>query len=329
MEKGTINNVISSIEKEFGKGTVVNFEENVRDIEFISSGSIALDLALGGGYPKGRIIEAYGAESSGKTTAALHAIVEVQKIGKMAVYFDYENALDPVYMASIGVDLGKDKLQIVYPESTEQGFEIMRRFIKSPEVGIMVIDSVAAMVPKSELQGDFGDSKMGLQARAMSQAMRMLVSDIKRSDCVAYFINQTRDKIGIVFGSPITTTGGNALKFYASQRINLAKSGSQKDKEGDTISTTTKVTVDKNKVAPPKRKCQINIRFGEGFDRFIELIDMGVELGIINKSGSWFNYGDVKLGQGQEAVRVMMLDNPELTEEIEHKIRMNLGLIEE
>ncbi|MCK9544172.1 MAG: recombinase RecA [Novosphingobium sp.] len=329
MAKDTIGNVIASIDKEFGKGTVINFEENVKDIEFISSGSIALDIALGGGYPKGRIIEAYGAESSGKTTAALHAIVEVQKEGLIAVYFDYENALDPVYMASVGVDLSKDKLLIVYPESTEQGFEMMRRFVKAEEVGIIVIDSVAAMVPKSELQGDFGDSKMGLQARAMSQAMRMLVSDIKKSDCIAYFINQTRDKIGVVFGDPTTTTGGNALKFYASQRLRLAKSTSQKDKEGETISTTTKITIDKNKVAPPKRKCQINIRYGEGFDRYIELIEMGVELGIINKSGSWFNYGDVKLGQGQEAVRVMLMDNPELSEEVEHKIRMNVGLIEE
>lgn len=324
-----LDQAISKIDNMFGKGTVVNFEENVKDVEFISSGSIKLDLALGGGYAVGRIIEAYGAESSGKTTAAIHAIVEVQKLGKMAVYLDYENALDPVYMASLGVDFSKEKLLIVYPDSTEQGFEIMKQFVGVEEVGIIVVDSVAAMTPKAELEGDFGDSKMGLQARAMSQAMRMLVSSIKKSDCIAFFINQTREKIGVMFGDPTTTTGGKALQFYASQRLRLAKAGSQKDKEGEFISTTTRVTIDKNKVAPPKRKAEINIRYGEGFDIIQEIIDLGVELDIIKKSGSWFSYGETKLGQGAESVRTIFEDNPELFEEIEHKVRLNLGLIEE
>lgn len=324
-----LDSIISGVEKDFGKGSVVNFEENVKDIEFSSSGSIAFDLALGGGYPKGRIIEVFGAESSGKTTAALHAIVEIQKTGKMAVYLDYENALDPFYMEALGVDLSKDKFLLVYPNSTEDGFEIMRRFIKVPEIGIVVVDSVAAMVPKAELQGDFGDSKMGLQARSMSQALRMLVSDIRKSDCIAFFINQTRDKIGVMFGDPTTTTGGNALKFYASQRIKTSKSGGVKDKEGELISNTTKIVVDKNKVAPPKRKCEINIRFGEGFDVITELIDLSVDQGIINKSGSWFSYGEIKLGQGAESVRALLLDNPELYEELSNKLKLNLGLMEE
>jgi len=320
---------LASIDKEFGKGTVINFEDVVEGIEFISSGSIAIDMALGGGYPKGRIIEAYGAESSGKSTAALHAAIEVQKLGKMVVYLDYENALDPVYMESLGLDFSKNKLLISYPKTTEEGFEIIKKLVKVPEVGIIVIDSVAAMVPRAELEGDFGDSKMGLQARAMSQAMRMLVGEIKRSDCIVFFINQTREKIGISFGDPTTTTGGNALKFYASQRLRFAKSQSQKDKEGEFVSTTTKITIDKNKVAPPKRIAEINIVYGEGFDVVQEIIDLGVKLEIIEKKGSWFNYGNTKLGQGNDSVKTILLDNPELYEELKHKVKLNLGLIEE
>lgn len=263
------------------------------------------------------------------TTIAIHALVQVQKEGQMGVYFDYENALDPVYMESLGVDFSKDKLLIVYPNTTEQGFEMMRKFVGVDEVGIIVVDSVAAMVPQAELEGDFGDSKMGLQARAMSQALRMLVSDIKKSDTIAYFINQTRDKLNVMFGNPETTTGGNALKFYATQRIRLAKSTVTKDKEGEAISTLTKITIDKNKVAPPKKKAQINIRYGIGFDLIQEIIDFGVELGIIKKSGSWFSYGDTKLGQGAESVRALLEDNPELFEELDRKVRIELGLIEE
>ena len=324
----SLDQVIADVEKQFGKGTVRSMAEYV-DIEKVSSGSIGLDIALGGGYPKGRIIEIYGAESSGKTTTALHAIVEVQKLGKMALYLDYENAIDPYYCECIGVDLSADKFRIINPESTEEGFEIIRKFLDVDEIGAIVVDSVAAMVPKSELQGDFGDSKMGLQARSMSQGMRMLVQGISKSNCVVIFINQTRDKIGVMFGDPTTTTGGNALKFYASQRLKISKSGGEKDSEGEFISITSKIVIEKNKVAPPKRKCEIPIKFGVGYDIVTELINIAAEAEIIQKKGSWFAYGDVKLGQGIEAVRKVFEDNPELFEEVQTKVKLNLGLIEE
>jgi recombination protein RecA len=223
-------------------------------------------------------------------------------------------------MESLGVDFSKDKFRMSCPKSTEEGFEIARKFIKAPEVGIIIFDSVAAMIPKAELEGDFGDSKMGLQARAMSQAMRMLVGEISRSNCIVFFINQTREKIGVVYGDNTTTTGGNALKFYASQRLKFAKSQSQKDKEGDFVSTTTKITVDKNKVGIPKRIAEINIVYGQGFDIVQEIVDLGVKFEVIEKKGSWFSYGDVKLGQGADSVKSILLDNPELYEELKEKI---------
>lgn len=320
-----LNDIISKVESQFGKGYVRHMEEYL-DIERVSSGSIGLDMALGGGYPKGRVIEIFGAESSGKTTTALHAAVEVQKIGKMVLYLDYENAIDPEYCESIGLDLSKDKFRIANPSTTEDGFEIIRAFLEADEIGLIVIDSVAAMVPRAELNGDFGDSKMGLQARAMSQSLRMLTRSISKSSAIVIFINQTRDKIGVMFGDPTTTTGGNALKFYASQRLDVRKSGGDKDKEGEFVSILSKITVKKNKVAPPMRKCEIPIMFGIGFDKMGELIAIATDLDIINKKGSWYSYGDTKLGQGADSVRVILEDNPELVEELFHKVKTNLGL---
>ena len=324
-----LEDVIAAIDKEFGKGTIQNFEDNLKDIELISSGSIGLDRALGGGYPKGRIVEIYGSESSGKTTTALEAIVEVQKLGLIALYVDYENALDPVYCQSIGIDFSKEKWLMCTPKTTEEGIEIVRKFVHVDKIGIIVIDSVAAMVPKAELEGESGDSKMGLQARAMSQGLRLLVNSVNTSKCIVMFINQTRDKIGISFGDPTTTTGGNALKFYASQRLAITKSGGDKDKDsGEAVSINSKITVKKNKVAPPLRVATVPIKFGEGFDKFKELVDIAVELDIIHKSGSWFSYGDTKLGQGSDGVVLLLKDNPELYDEIDNKVRVNLGLAE-
>jgi recombination protein RecA len=323
-----LDQVIGDVEKRFGKGTVRSMEDYV-DVEKISSGSIGLDMALGGGYPKGRVIEVYGAESSGKTTTALHAAVQVQKVGKIVLYMDYENAIDPFYCESIGLDISANKFRLVNPDSTEDGFEIMRSFLDVEDIGMIVVDSVAAMTPKAELQGDFGDSKMGLQARSMSQGLRMLTQGISKSNCIVMFINQTRNKIGVMFGSPITTTGGNALKFYASQRLDISKAAGEKDSEGEFTSILSKIKVIKNKVAPPMKKCEIPIKFGVGFDTLSEIIDIATELGIILKKGSWYSYEDSKLGQGKDAVRAIMEDNPEMTDEIERKVKLNLGLLEE
>ena len=317
--------IIEKVEKEFGKGYIRHMEEYL-DIERVSSGSIGLDMALGGGYPKGRVIEIYGAESSGKTTTALHAAVEVQKIGKMVLYLDYENAIDPEYCESIGLDLSKEKFRIANPSTTEDGFEVIRAFLEAGDIGLIVVDSVAAMVPRAELNGDFGDSKMGLQARAMSQGLRMLTRSISKSNAIVIFINQTRDKIGVMFGDPTTTTGGNALKFYASQRLDVRKAGGEKDKEGEFTSIISKITVKKNKVAPPMRKCEVPIMFGIGFDKIGELINVSVDLDIIQKKGSWYSYEDTKLGQGTDSVRAILEDNPELVNEILIKVKSNLGL---
>lgn len=324
----SLDEIIGDIDKRFGKGYVRHMEEFV-DIKKLSSGSIGLDVALGGGYPEGRIIEVYGAESSGKTTTALHAAVEAQKLGKMVLYLDYENAIDPDYCEMIGVDMSKEMFRIVNPDSTEDGFETIRTFLDYDGLGLVVVDSVAAMVPKAELIGDFGDSKMGLQARAMSQSMRMLVQKISKSSAIVMFINQTREKIGISFGDPTTTTGGNALKFYASQRLAITKSGGEKDKDGEYVSIMSRITVKKNKVAPPMRKCEIPIKFGVGYDKYAELVNIASENDIIQKKGSWFSYGDTKLGQGAEGVASLLQDNPELFEEIEKKVRINLGLLDE
>lgn len=326
----TLEQVIANVEKRFSKGIVQNFEDGIKDIELVSSGSIGLDRALGGGYPKGRIIEIYGSESSGKTTTALQLAVEIQKLpkGNMVLYIDYENAIDPVYCQSIGIDFSKNKWLLSTPQTTEDGIEIIREFVKVDSIGLIIVDSVAAMVPKAEMDGESGDSKMGLQARAMSQGLRLLVNSVNTSNCIVVFINQTRDKIGISFGDPTTTTGGNALKFYASQRLAITKSGQDKDKEGAVVSINSKITIKKNKVAPPFCTALVPIKFGEGFDKFKELVDIAVELDIIKKSGSWFSYGDTKLGQGSEGVINIMRDNIELFEEIDHKVRVNLGLAE-
>lgn len=316
-----LDKAIGDINKLFGKGSIINFEdEPLDDIDFISSGSIGLDLALGGGYPKGRIVEIFGAESSGKTTLALHAITEAQNSGMMAVYIDLENALDPFYAQNIGVTLSKDRWLFSQPSSGEDTFTIIDKLLDSKEVGVIVVDSVAALVPRAEIDGDFGDQKMGLHARLMSQGMRKLVTKINKSNCLVIFINQTRDKIGIVFGNPTTTTGGNALKFYASQRLEVNRSGALKDTDGNIISYSTTVKVIKNKVAPPMKKAMFPITFGIGIDRTQEILEMAVELGIIEKSGSWYSYDKSKLGQGVNAVRDLLNDNPELVEELKNKI---------
>jgi recombination protein RecA len=288
------------------------------DIACIPTGSLGLDLALGiGGYPKGRVVEIYGPESSGKTTLAIHAIAQAQKLGGIAAFIDAEHAFDRFYAENLGVNL--DELIIAQPDSGEQALEIADNLIRSGAVDIIVIDSVAALTPKSEIEGEMGDSKMGLHARLMSQALRKLTASISKTGCTCMFINQLREKIGVMFGNPETTTGGNALKFYASVRLDIRRSTQLKD--GDqVIGNRTRVKVVKNKVAPPFRKAEFDIMYGEGVSKSGELIDLGVEYGVVNKSGSWFSYGDTKLGQGRDAVKRLMRDNYELAEEIESKI---------
>jgi len=322
-----LDKATSIIDKEFGKGTIQNFEENVEGVKFVSSGSIKLDIALGGGWAKGRIAEIYGSESSGKTTAAIHAAVEVQMLGQIAIFLDFENAFDPHYGAALGLDYSKDKWRFSQPNSGEDGFEIIEKLLGVPEIGIIIVDSVAAMIPRAEIDGDYGDSKMGLHARLMSQAMRKLVGIIKKSDCIVLFINQTRDKIGVIFGDPSTTTGGHALKFYASQRAEIKKFSQEKSGD-EVVSILSRIKIKKNKVAPPFKQCEIPIRFGEGFDHIGETLDLGVEFGIIKKSGSWYNYRETRLGQGRDAVRTLLEDNEELVEEITKKVKIDLGLIE-
>ena len=308
------------IEKTFGKGAIMNMGANtVEDVSVIPSGSIGLDLALGvGGYPRGRIIEIYGPESSGKTTLAIHAIAEAQKAGGLAAIIDAEHAFDRTYAEKLGVNV--DNLWIAQPDNGEQALEIAEQLIRSSAVDIIVIDSVAALTPKAEIEGEMGDNKVGLHARLMSQALRKMTGAISKSNTTCIFINQLREKIGVLFGNPETTTGGNALKFYASIRIDIRKSTPIKDGE-EIMGHLTKVKVLKNKVAPPFRKAEFDIVFGEGISRSGEIIDLGVELDIINKSGSWFSYGDTKLGQGREAAKEMIRDNEELAEELTEKIR--------
>jgi len=320
---------IDKIDKDFGKGSVMMMnEKGVRELEVISTGSIGLDAALGiGGLPKGRIVEIYGPESSGKTTVAIHVIAEAQKKGGICAIIDAEHAFDSTYARKLGVDV--DNLLISQPDYGEQALEIADRLILSGAVDVVVIDSVAALVPKGELEGEMGDSKMGLQARLMSQALRKLTATINKTNTVCIFINQLREKIGVMFGNPETTTGGNALKFYASVRLDIRRSTQIKDGD-EAIGNHVKVKVVKNKVAPPFRSAEFDIIFGEGISKVGEIVDMGVELGILQKSGSWFSYDTNKLGQGRESVKQLMLDNPELANEIEAKIRaaINAGKAE-
>ena len=307
---------LKTIEKAYGKGSIMKLgDANQEKIEVIPSGSIALDIALGvGGYPKGRIIEVFGPESSGKTTFALHAIAEAQKKGGYAAFIDAEHALDPTYAKALGVDT--DNLILSQPDNGEQALEIVEALVRSNVIDIIVIDSVAALVPKAEIEGDMGDNKVGLQARLMSQALRKLTSAISKTNTTCIFINQLREKIGIMFGNPETTTGGNALKFYASVRLDIRRSTQLKDGE-EVIGNQTKVKVVKNKVAPPFRKAEFDIMFGEGISRAGEIIDLGADLGIIKKSGSWYSYNETKLGQGRDASKQVIQDNPELAEELE------------
>ena len=291
----------------------------VEDVDSIPSGSVALDMALGvGGYPRGRVIEIYGPESSGKTTLTIHAIAEVQKQGGIAAFIDAEHAFDQFYAESLGVDT--ENLFISQPDNGEQALEIADNLIRSGAIDLIVIDSVAALTPKAEIEGDMGDSRMGLQARLMSQALRKLTGTISRTGCTCIFINQLREKIGVMFGNPETTTGGNALKFYSSVRVDIRRSSQIKNGE-EIIGNRTKVKIVKNKVAPPFRKVEFDIMYGKGISRSGEVVDMGVELGVVKKSGSWFSYGDTKLGQGRDAVKQLIEDNPELMEELEGKIR--------
>jgi recombination protein RecA len=310
---------MDKIEKSYGKGSIMKLGDRVvEDVPSISSGSIGLDIAMGvGGYPKGRIIEIYGPESSGKTTLAIHAIAEAQKAGGIAAIIDAEHAFDPSYAVKLGVDI--NELLISQPDNGEQALEIADNLIRSGAVDIIVIDSVAALTPKAEIEGEMGDSKMGLQARLMSQALRKLTANINKTKTCVIFINQLRDKIGVMFGNPETTTGGNALKFYASVRLDIRRVGQIKDGE-ESQGNHVKVKVVKNKVAPPFKKAEFDIMYGEGISKTGEIIDLGVELNIIKKSGSWFSYGETKLGQGRESVKSLIKDNPELAQELEAKI---------
>ena len=307
---------MDKIEKSFGKGSIMKLgDEKIQDVEVIPSGSVALNYALGvGGYPKGRIIEIYGPESSGKTTLAIHAIAEAQKAGGIAAFIDAEHAFDRFYAAKLGVDV--DNVWISQPDNGEQALEIAEQLIRSSAIDIIVIDSVAALTPKAEIEGDMGDNKVGLQARLMSQALRKLTSAISKTNTTCIFINQLREKIGVMFGNPETTTGGNALKFYASVRIDIRPGQAIKDGE-NILGKQTKVKVVKNKVAPPFRRAEFDIMFGEGISRSGEIIDLGADLGIIKKSGSWYSYNDTKLGQGRDACKQVIQDNPELAEELE------------
>jgi len=310
---------LSKIDKEYGKGTIMKLgDTKVIDIPSISTGSLGLDLALGvGGLPRGRIIEIYGPESSGKTTLAIHAIAEAQKQGGIAAIVDAEHAFDKTYAEALGVDT--ENLFISQPDNGEQALEITDHLIRSGAIDILVVDSVAALTPKAEIEGDMGDSRMGLQARLMSQALRKLTATVSRTNTTLVFINQLREKIGVMFGNPETTTGGNALKFYASVRLDIRRIGQIKNGE-DVVGNKTRVKVVKNKVAPPFRKAEFDIQYGEGISKVGEIIDMGVDFDIINKSGSWFSYGETKLGQGRDSVKNLFRDNPELMEEIELKI---------
>ncbi len=310
---------LDKLEKNYGKGSVMKLGDSVRqDIEVISSGSLTLDLALGvKGYPRGRIVEIYGPESSGKTTLAIHAIAEAQKAGGIAAFIDAEHAFDQFYAKNLGVDT--DNLYVAQPDNGEQALEIADNLIRSGAIDILVIDSVAALTPKAEIEGEMGDSQMGLQARLMSKALRKLTGSINKANTTVIFINQLREKIGVMFGNPETTTGGNALKFYASVRVDIRRSSQIKDGD-EVIGNRTRIKIVKNKIAPPFRKAEFDIMYGKGISKVGEILDLGVDLGIVKKAGSWFSYGDTKLGQGRDAVKNLIGDNPELMEELEKKI---------
>lgn len=323
---------VDKLDKTYGKGTVMKLgDKQVVNVPSISTGSLGLDIALGtGGFPRGRVIEIYGPESSGKTTLAIHAIAECQKAGGIAAFIDAEHAFDRFYSEALGVDT--DNLLISQPDNGEQALEIAENLIRSGAIDIIVIDSVAALVPRSEIEGEMGDSKMGLQARLMSQALRKLTGTIGRTGCTCVFINQLREKIGVMFGNPETTTGGNALKFYASQRLDIRKSGAAiKDKEGNVIGNPVKVKVVKNKVAPPFRITFFDIMYGEGISKTGEILDLGVDNEIIDKSGSWYSYSGTKIAQGREGAKQFLKDNPEVALEIENKIKAKYipALVEE
>ena len=319
---------LDKLDKTYGKGSVMRLGDSaIEEVESISSGSLGLDIALGvGGYPKGRVIEIYGPESSGKTTLTLHAIAECQKKGGIAAFIDAEHAFDRFYAEKLGVDV--QELIISQPDNGEQALEITDNLIRSGAVDIVVIDSVAALTPKSEIEGEMGDSKMGLHARLMSQALRKLTGSISRTNCTVFFINQLREKIGVMFGNPETTTGGNALKFYASVRLDIRRSTQIKDADAKVLGNKTRVKVVKNKVAPPFRTTEFDIMYGEGISKIGEIIDIGVNYEIIKKSGSWFSYGETKLGQGRDAVKTILTENPDLIDELEKKIMETLKAIE-
>ena len=316
--------VMDKIEKDFGKGAIMKMSDKAVDkVPVIPSGSIALDQALGiGGYPKGRVVEIFGPESSGKTTLAIHAIAEAQKAGGIAAFIDAEHAFDSTYAQKLGVDI--DELLISQPDNGEQALEIADNLIRSSAIDIVVIDSVAALTPKAEIEGEMGEAKMGLQARLMSQALRKLTASISKTGTVCIFINQLRDKIGVIYGNPETTTGGNALKFYASVRIDIRKASVIKDGE-EQLGARARVKIVKNKLAPPFRKAEFDILYGEGISKVGEIIDMGVDLGILKKSGSWFSYGDRKIGQGRDAVKELLQSDPEFMNEVETKVREALA----
>ncbi len=320
--------VMDKIEKDFGKGSIMRMNsKEVVSVPVIPTGSVTLDMALGvGGYPKGRVIEIYGPESSGKTTLAIHAIAEAQKLGGIAAFIDAEHAFDSFYAQKLGVDV--DNLLISQPDNGEQALEIADSLIRSSAIDIVVIDSVAALTPKAEIEGEMGDSKMGLQARLMSQALRKLTASISKTKTVCIFINQLRDKIGVVYGNPETTTGGNALKFYASVRIDIRRVSIIKDGE-DQLGTRTRVKVVKNKVAPPFKRAEFDIMFGEGISKVGEIIDLGVDYGVIKKAGSWFSYGERKIGQGRDSVKNLLLSDEALRDEVEQKVRTAMAQKEE
>ena len=313
---------LDKLDKAYGKGTVMKMSDApVIDVDVISSGSLGLDLALGvGGYPKGRVVEIYGPESSGKTTLTLHAIAETQKAGGIAAFIDAEHAFDRFYAQNLGVDI--DNLIISQPDNGEQALEIADNLVRSGAIDMIVIDSVAALTPKSEIEGEMGDSKMGLHARLMSQALRKLTGSISKTNCTMIFINQLREKIGVMFGNPETTTGGNALKFYASVRLDIRRSTQIKDSDGTVRGNKTRVKVVKNKVAPPFKLAEFDIMYGEGVSKVGEVLDLAVDFDIVKKSGSWFSYDETKLGQGRDAVKQMINDNPDLMDELEEKIKV-------
>ncbi|MDA8874634.1 recombinase RecA [Winogradskyella sp.] len=319
---------LDKLDKAYGKGTVmIMSDQAIEDVDAISSGSLGLDIALGvGGYPRGRVIEIYGPESSGKTTLTLHAIAEAQKAGGIAAFIDAEHAFDRFYAEKLGVDL--ENLIISQPDNGEQALEIADNLVRSGAIDIIVIDSVAALTPKSEIEGEMGDSKMGLHARLMSQALRKLTGSISKTNCTMVFINQLREKIGVMFGNPETTTGGNALKFYASVRLDIRRSTQIKDSNSTVMGNKTRVKVVKNKVAPPFKLAEFDIMYGQGISKVGEILDIAVEHDIIKKAGSWFSYDDTKLGQGRDAVKALIKDNPELMDELEEKVRAKVNEIE-